>query len=100
MGRGALIRNTVMLRRWSSVAVKVSEVAEKTMCGVTSHSSPGSIPFTDRFMWIVSPGLGGSDRLRALHRPASVCRPRLQVTTEADNDTALNGAKHIPECAH
>ena len=65
-----------MLRRWLSLAVKVSEVAEKTMWGATSHSSPGSIPFTDRFIWIVSPGRGGSDRLRALHRPASVRRPR------------------------
>ena len=55
-----------MLRRKLSTAVKLSDVAEKTTCGAMSQLLPGSNPFTVRFMWIVSPGRGGSERLHAM----------------------------------
>ena len=64
-GQGALIMVTVMLRRKCCPLVKLSWVAENVRWGVTSHELPGRRPLTVKFMEIVSPGAGGSDRLRA-----------------------------------
>ena len=67
--QGALIMLTVMLRRVCCPSVKLSRVLENTRWGVASHLLPGTLPFTVKFMRIVSPGAGGSDRLRAVHTP-------------------------------
>ena len=53
-----------MLRRRLSPATKLSDVAEKARCEVTSMVLPGIAPATLMFIKMVSPGAGGSDRLR------------------------------------